>query len=211
MELSACLLVLLSYSIVKNGFPTFSGENKTICPSKNTENLNNALNSLNNDTGRFRLGNTSPLIVQRADNSLYITAVDVVRNISVIAGKEVDDESEESVTSSDISIMSSILNKALAVSPPTKATRGTYMSAFNSMQKLNKQRLKAANSNGNSVETLISSIESFSEVVELDGNGTVKLESSSLVVSATASSELTAGYSFKYDTAGKSYCSEDAS
>lgn len=127
-----------------------------------------------------------------------------LNDVSVITDSGNDNSTAvDSITSTDISLMSSILDKALVVSPPTKATRDTYMSAFNGMQKLNKRRLRAANENDNSVRNLLDNIDLFAEKVELDGSGTVKLESSSLVVSATEYSQLSTSNKFTYQGPGE--------
>lgn len=41
-----------SRSVVKGTYTALSGEDKTVCPSENSETLSRVLNSLNNDTGK---------------------------------------------------------------------------------------------------------------------------------------------------------------
>jgi len=64
----------------------------------------------------------------------------------------VNQEGDSDVSSVDIKLVSSIIDRALSVSTPTKEDRDSYMSTFNAMQNVNVRSLMVANEKDNSVQ-----------------------------------------------------------
>jgi len=72
--------------------------------------------------------------------------------VTTIITSPVNQEGDSDVSSVDIELVSSIIDRALSVSTPTEENIDSYMSTFNAMQNVNVRSLMMANEKDNSVQ-----------------------------------------------------------
>ncbi|XP_067947583.1 adhesion G-protein coupled receptor G4-like [Watersipora subatra] len=147
------------FCVVENREPQLGREDITVCPSQYTEQLEEMLEEVNENTASQILQNVSEIVI-RTDNS-----------------------TDNLISSHDVELVSNILRKTLEVAEPTVADREEYMNTFDSMQSVAEESLYAANQRDGSIEKLVKSIELFSDkVLNREQTGVVTLRKGTLTV-----------------------------